>query len=107
LWGGAPDHYGTDNRKHNADKHAGCRGPLFPFNKPMAKVPENDQIGITDSRPKRSRFMMRLLYDLSVQKQENPTVIGQAFRKGVDIKPDYGIWLTYNDVQADLNSHHR
>jgi hypothetical protein len=57
----------------------------------LAKVPENDQIGITDSRPKRSRFMMRLLYDLWVQKQENPTEMGQAFRKGVVIKLNYGI----------------
>jgi hypothetical protein len=57
----------------------------------MAKVPENDQIGITDSRSKRSRFMMRLLYDLWLQKQENPTEMGQAFRKGVVMKLDYGI----------------
>ena len=70
-------------------------------------MPENDQIGITDSRPKRSRFMMRLLYDLWVQKQEIPTEMGQAFLKGVDIKSDYGIWLTYNDVLAGLNSHHK
>jgi hypothetical protein len=35
--------------------------------------------------------MMRLLYDLWVQKQENPTEMGQAFRKGVVMKLDYGI----------------
>jgi hypothetical protein len=30
-------------------------------------------------------------YALWIQKQENPTAMGQAFRKGVDIKSDYGI----------------
>jgi len=51
--------------------------------------------------------MVCLLYGLGVQKHESPTEIGQAFLKGVEIRSGYGIWLTYNDVQAGQNSHHK